>query len=141
MTLANYWDETYWPACEAEKTYRTHQRERSLWKKWLKPVIGPLPFMSVAPIHLEKVKANMAKAGQAPRSIQYALAVARQIFNDARRHGVYLGDNPVKQVRTPKFSNRRLRFLSHDEADRLLDALKPRIGKRGRWRWCPCIAA
>ena len=69
-------------------------------------------------------KDTKGKAAQSPRSIQYALAVARQIFNDARRHEIYLGDNPVKQVRTPKFSNRRLRCLSHDEADRLLAALK-----------------
>ena len=99
-------------------------RERSLWNKWLQPGIVALPFKDVAPIHLEQIKSRMAKKGKAPRSIQYALAVARQVFNDARRHGIFLGDNPVKQVKTPKVSNRRLRFLSHDEADKLLTALK-----------------
>jgi integrase len=129
VTLSDYWRDTYWPACEAEKTYRTHQREKSLWKKWIAPVLGALPFKAVAPIHLEKIKASMAKvskgkAGQSPRSIQYALAVIRQLFNDARRHGVFLGDNPVRQVRTPKIDNRRLRFLTREEAETLLAALK-----------------
>lgn len=124
VTFAAYWEKTYFPACKAEKTYRTWTREASLWKKWVAPVIGPLPFKDIAPIHLEKIKASMARAGQAPRSIQYCLAVIRQVFNDARRHGAWTGENPVKNVRAPKVDNRRLRFLTRSEAQLLLDRLK-----------------
>jgi integrase len=124
VTIGAYWDKTYFPACKAEKTYRTWQREKSLWQKWIEPVIGPLPFAGIAPIALEKIKSRMARHKKAPRSIQYALAVIRQVFNTARRHGVFMGDNPVSQVRSPKIDNRRLRFLTRKEAEILLSTLK-----------------
>jgi len=124
VTIGAYWDKTYFPACKAEKTYRSWTREKSLWEKWISPTVGPLPFAGIAPIHLEQIKSSMARKKQAPRSIQYALAVIRQVFNGARRHGVYMGDNPVSQVRSPKVDNRRLRFLTREEAETLLAALK-----------------
>jgi integrase len=124
VTIGAYWDKTYFPACKADKTYRSWTREKSLWDKWIKTTISALPFAGIAPIHLEQIKSRMARKKQAPRSIQYALAVIRQVFNGARRHGVYMGDNPVSQVRSPKIDNRRLRFLTRDEAETLLSALK-----------------
>lgn len=66
----------------------------------------------------------MADAGRAPRSAHYCLAVVRQVYNHARRLDVFSGDNPVSKVKKPTEDNRRLRFLSHDEATKLLEALK-----------------
>jgi len=37
-----------------------------------------------------------------PRTIEYALAVVRQVFNHARRSGFYDGDSPTKLVKKPK---------------------------------------
>jgi integrase len=124
VTFADYWKTVYFPHSKAEKTYRAHQTEQGLFTKWIAPVIGALPFKDVAPIHLERIKKLMADDGKAPRSVQYCLAVIRQCFNDARRHGVFTGDNPVKKVRSPRVDNRRLRFLSPEESDILLEKLK-----------------
>jgi integrase len=68
----------------------------------------------------------MADAGKAPRSIQYALAVVRQVFNHAIKNEVYSGDNPARKVTKPKVDNRRIRFLTHREADLLLANLMAR---------------
>ncbi|MDR2646140.1 MAG: DUF1828 domain-containing protein, partial [Holosporaceae bacterium] len=38
-------------------------------------------------------------SGLAPRSITYALAVIRQVFNYARNFDLYCGDNPVSKVK------------------------------------------
>jgi len=66
----------------------------------------------------------MKVAGKSPRSIQYCLAVIRQVFNHAFRYSVFSGENPVKKVKIPKVDNKRLRFLTFDEADDLLNLLK-----------------
>lgn len=66
----------------------------------------------------------MKVAGKSPRSIQYCLAVIRQVFNHAFRYGVFIGENPVKKVKIPKVDNKRQRFLSLDEANELLNMLK-----------------
>ncbi len=52
------------------------------------------------------------------------MATIRQIWNRARREKLVSGDTPTRNVKLPKFDNRRQRFLSHDEADKLLSALK-----------------
>jgi integrase len=91
---------------------------------WISPVIGELPLKDIAPIHMERIKKNMADAGRAPRSIRYALAVIRQVFNFARYNNLFIGDSPTANVKMPQKDNRRLRFLTHDEADRLLAALE-----------------
>ena len=66
----------------------------------------------------------MRDAGLADRSMEYALAVIRQVFNYAFRNDLFSGDNPVKKVKIPKSDNKRLKFLTRDEAEKLLNALK-----------------
>jgi integrase len=124
LTFGDYFEKTYFPQAKAEKVLKSHDRERSLFDVWLKPLLGKLALKDIAPIHLEKLKKNMADDGKAPRSIQYALAVVRQTLNDAKRHGLFSGENPVKKIRIPRADNKRHRFLSHEEAETLLKALR-----------------
>lgn len=124
ITFNTFWNETYLPHSKTEKTKDTMKRERSLFKQWLSPLLGPLPFPEISVIHLEKLKSKMNKAGLSPRSIQYGLAVTRQVINEARRRGIFMGDNVVSRVRSPKVDNRRMRFLTEAEAEALLAELK-----------------
>ena len=124
IAFADFFTNTYFPNARHEKSPRSYKREESLFRLWISPVIGNKPFKDIsADIDLTLIKRNMARAGRAPRSIHYMLAVVRQIFNYAGRLGVFNGENPVKKMRKPKYDNKRLRFLSHEEADQLLDAL------------------
>jgi len=118
----------------AEDDYITHskatknnsaswKREEQLFKLWINPVIGKMTLKDVAPIHLEKIKSNMAKMKRSPRSIHYCLSVIRQVFNYAIRHDLFEGVNPVSKVKLPSGDNRCLRFLTREEAGLLLAAL------------------
>jgi len=124
ITFAEIFDDKYYPQAQADKDPQSYKREKSLFKKWIKPVIGALPLQAIAPIHLEKIKKNMKDSERSERSREYALAVVRQVFNFAFRNDLFNGDNPVKKVKIPKSDNRRLRFLTRDEADILLNTLK-----------------
>jgi integrase len=124
ITFGEFWKDSYLPQAEADKGRETIIRERSHFKKWLSPILGALPLKQISPIHLERLKSEMTKAELSPRSVQYALAIVRQVFNEARRRGVFKGDNPVRRVRAPKVDNRRLRFLTREEADALLAELE-----------------
>ena len=68
----------------------------------------------------------MTAAGLSPRTAEYALATIRQLFNFAKRNGLFKGDNPVSSVKIPRADNKRLRFFTHTEAGELLTALKAR---------------
>lgn len=123
ITFADVWAK-YLKQATADRGSKPQRFEEPFFRLWISPIIGDLPLIAIAPIHLEKVKATMAKAGKAPRTIQYALAIVRQVFNYAKRHDLFTGDNPVSKVRMPKVSNGRMRFLTHEEAEALLDELK-----------------
>jgi integrase len=124
VTFKDIFDKYYYPQAKVEKVLKSHKREKSLYDCWIEPVIGELPLKKIAPIHLERVKKNMRDADLSARSIQYCLAVIRQVFNYAYRNGMHTGDNPVKKVKSPKVDNRRIRFLSGSEVALLLKALK-----------------
>ena len=126
ITFADFFRDTYLPQAEANKVADSVKREKNLFELYIKPVIGNKTFKEITPLDLEHIKEGMFKAQKAPRSVQYALAVVRQIFNLANILDVYKGDNPVSKVKKPKINNRRLRFLTKEEADLLLTELKKR---------------
>lgn len=123
LTFAEFYRQTYEPLSKANKSFQSCNTERCLYK-WIEPVIGDKPLSKVSPLHLERIKKNMADAGRAPRTIHYALALIRQVFNLARTLNLHEGQNPVNQVKKPRADNRRVRFLSHEEAERLLTELR-----------------
>jgi integrase len=123
MTFGQYFQQTYFPIAKDNKGWRSYNREESLFRLWVDPVIGKMPFKDVRPFHMEKLKKSMSDAGKAPRSIQYALAVVRQVFNHAKRNGVHAGESPTSMVAQPKLNNKRERFLTHEEAGILLAKL------------------
>ena len=125
VTFKTFFEDTYLPQAKADKKERSVTREEGLFKVWISPVLGHLPMKDIAPFHLEKLKARHGRHGeQSPRSIEYALSVVRQIFNTAKRLGSFDGENPTAKVKFPKPDNGRMRFLTHKEADKLLEALK-----------------
>lgn len=124
LTLGEYFTETYYPVIKNEKKTKTHGREEQLFRAWISPVIGMKPFKDISTFDLERLKKTMLDAGKSPRTIQYALTVLGMIFRYAVRTGHHQGDIPTSQVKKPKYDNRRVRFLSLNEAHHLLGVLK-----------------
>lgn len=123
-TFDNFFTDTYLPQAKADKKKKSVEREEGLYGKWVKAVIGPTPMKNIAPFNLEKLKKIMTDGGQSPRSIEYALAIIRQVFNTAKRLGTYDGESPTSKVKAPKVDNGRMRFLTRPQATTLLAALK-----------------
>jgi len=124
QTFFDVFIERYLPNAQLNKSEGTVRREQSLFKCWLSPAIGEIPLRDVTQIHLEQIKKSMRDAGQSARSISYALALVRQIYNYARRCRIFVGDSPTVGISFPKEDNRRMRFLTHQEAAILLERLK-----------------
>ena len=123
ITFGHFMTETYLPQSERDKKAKTHEIEEMLYKKYMAGTIGDLPFSKIAPFHLERIKKDMTDKKKSDRTIQYVLQIIRQAFNTARNLGIYTGDSPTKGVRWPKLDNMKLRYLSIDEAEKLLAAL------------------
>ncbi|MFZ0931365.1 MAG: site-specific integrase [Syntrophobacteraceae bacterium] len=124
MPFANIWGQYLGQTKADGKNKNSYEREVSLYTHWIQPVIWNKPLAEIAPIHLEKIKSNMGKAGAAPRSVHYSLAVIRQVFNFATRNELFTGANPVSKVKKPIGDNRRMRFLTQAEAEDILRELQ-----------------
>lgn len=126
MTFGDFFQNIYYPFAMAQKKKCSWVKEEQHFRRWISPVIGKIPLKAVSALHVERIKKNMSTGGMAPRSIEYVLATLRQVYRHARRIGHFQNDPPTAAVRKPKFDNRRMRFLTVEEVDRLLLALAAR---------------
>jgi integrase len=121
-----YFMDNYFPTAQTSKATETCRTELLYFKNWIAPAFKNKSFKDIAPFHCEKLKKKLLDAGRAPRTLQYCFAIIRQIWNMAKRDSLINTEAPTKYVSIPKIDNKRLRFLSHDEADILLEELKKR---------------
>jgi integrase len=125
-TFKEFFNDIYFPNTMVDKSQKSWKREEQLFRLWIDPIIGDLPLKEVSSLQLERIKQNMGEAGRSARSIRYMLAVIRQVFNYARYCRLFIGENPTKNVKFPQADNKRMRYLSADEAGNLLKELKKR---------------
>ncbi len=116
--------EKYLPYTKDNKKERTYAIEKFYFRLWINPIIGNKTLDEISPFDIEKIKKEMMDKNKSPRTIEYSLAIIRQVFNKAIEWGIFNGTNPTTRVKKPKKDNRRIRFLTKEEAEKLLDELK-----------------
>lgn len=123
ITFETFFNSQYLPAAQHTKKPFSIITEQQLYKNWLAPEIGNLPLASITVKNIEKVATAIIKARKSKRTAQYALAVISQVWNYARRLDIVQGDSPTRKFKVGKLDNERTRFLTEEEAARLLDEL------------------
>jgi site-specific recombinase XerD len=126
VSFADFFKDTYLPTSKTHKKSDTWYNEDLHVRLWIGPVVGSKPFKKIAPLDIERIKKNLLDQSKSPRTIQYVMATFRQVWNMARRDGLVVIDSPTRSVKLPKVDNKRDRFLTNEEADKLLSALKCR---------------
>lgn len=124
ITFGKFFNDTYLPHARISKSEKSVQREEQLFRIWVGIVIGDVPLKKISVQHLSKIRNDMIEAGQSPRSVNYAFALVRQVFNYAKYCQVVHVDSPTQQMRMLRFDNNRNRFLTKNEAMSLLKVLK-----------------
>jgi integrase len=115
--------ESYLGWAKENKT-RAGRDEGYRYHSHLEEPLGKKRLNEISPFHLERLKSELTKKELAPATVKHCLVLVGEIFNKAIKWGKYKGQNPVKGVKLPTLSNRRERFLSHEEADRILTELQ-----------------
>jgi len=98
--------------------------DKSRYEHHLKDRFDDKRLDEITPFDLERMKSDMAKAGIAPKTISHCLGLLRAMYNRAADWDIYQGPNPVKKIKMPVIQNARDRFLSFEEAERLLKELR-----------------
>ena len=101
-----------------------HKNDRSRYHNHIKPAIGNVRLKDVSPLMLEKLKRTLYKKGLADKTVHHCLSLIRTIYSKARIWEGYTGKIPTESIIFPKIDNRRVKFLSHQQAEALLDRLK-----------------
>ncbi len=133
----------------AKTSKKSWKDDQSRYNHHIKPTIGQTPIKDISIIGLENLKKNLQKKKiknvirtrsktkliahkektLSPATVKHIIVLIRQIFNWAINRGLFIGENPVRQtgkadkkfLKTP--DNKRIRFLSREEAKVLLDHL------------------
>ena len=98
----------------------TQKANTSRYNNHIKPVFGNTPMRDIDPLSLERFKRKLLKKGLAPKTVHHTLTVIRTIFRRAIAWDYYSGPVPTSKIEFPKFNNKRLKWLTHAEADQLL---------------------
>jgi integrase len=123
VTFSNFWETEYLPSAEAAKKPTTMESERWLYAKWIAPTIGKTPLQQIDVHALEILMLKAQNAGKSAATIRYILAIVSQVWTKALTYNLVQGDCPTRKIKKPYKDNRRMRFLSQDEAHNLLTAL------------------
>lgn len=126
LTLAEFWEQQIRPEIELRYSKSDVGLAATRVRTWLGPLLD-MPLSLVSTSDLEKLVVRpMMEAGLSPATIEAVLRLFSMIWHRGRTLGHYQGDSSTATVRRPKRDNRRVRFLSRDEAVRLLSALQER---------------
>jgi len=124
ITFDTLFKEQYIPFVTAEGKKSVSQ-EKSLYKTWIEPALGQRPVKDISPLDIERIKHRVAKK-RSDRTTQYVLAIVRRIFNFAIQRDLVDMQNPTRKVKFPSPDNARVRFFTKDQAQELIDSLRPK---------------
>ncbi|NOX66463.1 MAG: site-specific integrase [Chlorobi bacterium] len=120
VSFKSFAEEKYLPYVKDNKKEKSYIGEKQILNNWIYPAIGNKTLQEISSMNLESLKKTMKGNDKALRTIEYVLAIVRQIFNAAIQWDIFKGKNPVTKIKIQKEDNRRVRFLSKEEAETIL---------------------
>lgn len=106
--------------------------DASRYTHWLKTRFATKALKDISPLDLERLKKEMREAGKSEATVRHVLCIVRQAFNKAVVWRLWRGENPCKGVSFPTPNNARQRFLTQEEAARVLESLRLRSDQVAR---------
>ncbi len=118
-TVADMIDRYTRDVLPAKKSARDQARQL----KWWKSEIGDYTLTDVTPALVVECRDKLANERSAGTVNRYLAAISH-VFTVARKEWQWVRHNPLRDVSTLKEPRGRVRFLSDDERERLLDVCK-----------------
>ena len=103
-----------------------YKDEKARYNTHLGPILGSYSLAAITLQEVEKIKTELTDKGKAPATIRHVVGQLRRIYNFMGKWELYQGANPTTHITLPRADNSRSRFLTREEAEKLLTNLKPR---------------
>jgi integrase len=120
ITFGGVADEYLKWAKNNKKSYKSDESRYNNHLLWLSEV----SLKDISPLMLERLKRDLKAKDLSDATIHQVLALIRAIYRKSVTWRLYDGQIPTEGIKFPKIENKRLKFLSHEEADQLLKAIK-----------------
>jgi len=98
--------------------------EKNRYQNHLQNSIGNLKLSDITPLLLDTLKAKMLASGRRAQTVKHVLNLIKGIFNYLIKYNLFSGENPARKVSMPIEDRTRQRYLTKEEADLLLSALR-----------------
>lgn len=124
VTFDAFWHDDYAIALRNRVKPESSQKEEAHFKFWLSPTLGKLPLREITEADLERVQDKIRAAGLSDRSHEYIMGTFRRIWKHAFKRKIVSVECPVGKLDIPKPNNTRLRVLTPEEIQTLLEELE-----------------
>ena len=128
ITFQNFADIQYFPIAEPGWKPETARKHKEHCTTWLYPNLGSKPLRKIGLADANKVKGAMMKAGRRPRTMQAVFRTFSMIWAAARDAEIVTSKAPNQKAsfKLPKIDNERMRYLTSDESETLLECVRAR---------------
>ena len=128
VSFESFFTDTFMPDAKTRWTKETARKAGEHVTNWIHPVTGDTPIREISLVHVNKIRAAMAKKKSSPRHQQYVFRTFAMVWDTARDYGLNNVPSPTKSksFKLPRVDNERLRHLSTEEEKKLLEAIKER---------------
>lgn len=122
-TLETFVRETFLPFLQVSK--KSWSQDQSMLRRHILPLLGRKPLDAITRTDILAVMQKRIADGAAAGSVNRVVILLRYLFNQALRWETSgFNVNPTKDIPLLKLNNQRQRFLSPQEAQRLLAAVQ-----------------
>jgi integrase len=101
VTVRDFWEQVVFPVRQKRVAPNTADTYASSWKNHVEPVIGSLKLQDVLPHAIDTVLDRVAEAGKSLQTARMALAVMRELFNEAVDNR-NISENPTRKAKIPR---------------------------------------
>lgn len=101
---------------------KARQTEEGRWKVHVNPIIGNQELTEIRALQIITLRNQLEKKGLSPQSVYHCLSLVRRVLRRAKEWELW--DGPVPVFSMPKFDNKRIRYLTEDEAKLLIAELR-----------------
>ncbi len=107
--------------------------ERGRWDKYISPVLGEKNICDLTTFDYLMLKRSLEAKALSPQSVHHCLSLLRRVLNKAEEWGKFNCTIPKFNGIMPKFDNKRIRYLTKDEMNKLLLSINS-IDASGNWQ-------
>jgi len=109
---------------------RDSQSNKGRYENHIAPKFKKVPLTQIKAIDLEDFKKELlVHKGLAPKTAKHVLCLIGAVYHKMIKWDLYQGTIPTSNLAMPKVDNERLRFLTKEEANDILNNLKLRDPK------------